>query len=184
MMTRDEGLKLLKANLKNKNLLKHCYACEVVMKYLAAHFGEDQDKWALAGLLHDIDYDNTKDDLSQHSLLGAKMLEEAGLPEDVVQAVKVHNEAHGIPRVSLMDKCLYSTDPVTGLIVAGALIKPEKKLNAIDVEFLVKRYHEKAFARGANRETMAACSEFGMTLEEFLGISLEAMQSISKELGL
>ncbi|MGI6685754.1 MAG: HDIG domain-containing metalloprotein [Bacillota bacterium] len=183
-MTRDEALKLLKANLANKNLLKHCYACEVVMKYLAAHFGEDQNKWALAGLLHDIDYDNTKDDLSQHSLLGAKMLEEAGLPTDVVQAVKVHNGAHGIPRVSLMDKCLYSTDPVTGLIVAGALIKPEKKLSAIDVEFLIKRYHEKSFARGANRETIAACSEFGMNLEEFFGISLEAMQSISKELGL
>lgn len=184
MMTRDEGLKFLKTKLTNKNLLKHCYACEVVMKYLAAHFGEDQDKWAMAGLLHDIDYDITKDDLARHSLLGAEILEEAGLPVDVVQAVRVHNEMHGIPRVSLMDKCLYSTDPVTGLIVAGALIKPEKKIAAIDVDFLVKRYHEKAFARGANRQTMAACSEFGMTLEEFLAISLEAMQSISKELGL
>lgn len=184
MMTRDEALKFLKANLTNKNLLKHCYACEVVMKYLAAHFGEDQDKWAMAGLLHDIDYDTTKDDLSRHSLLGGEMLEEAGLPADVVQAVRVHNEMHGIPRVSLMDKCLYSTDPVTGLIVAGALIKPEKKISGIDVDFLIKRFHEKAFARGANRETIAACSEFGMTLEEFLAISLEAMQSISKELGL
>lgn len=184
MMTRDEALKLLKTRLTNKNLLKHCYSCEVVMRYLAVHFGEDREKWALAGLLHDIDYDTTKDDPSRHSLLGAEILAEAGLPEDLVQAVRVHNEMHGIPRVSLMDKCLFSTDPVTGLIVAGALIKPEKKIGAIDVDFLMKRFHEKAFARGADRETIAACSAFGMTLEEFLAISLEAMQSISQELGL
>lgn len=183
-MNREEALKFLKSKVKTKNLLKHCYSVEAVMKSLAAHFGEDQEKWALAGLLHDIDYESTKDDLTRHSLVGAEMLKEAGLPEDVVQAVKVHNCAHGIPRVSLMDKCLFSTDPVTGLIVAGALIKPEKKLNAIDVDFLVKRFHEKAFARGANRETIAACSEFGMTLEDFLDISLEAMQGIARDLGL
>jgi len=183
-MTREEALKLLKSHVTNKNLLKHCYACEVVMKYLARHFGEDEQKWALAGLLHDVDYDTTKDDLSQHSLVGGKILEEAGLPDDIVHAVKAHNGAHGIARTSLMDKCLYSTDPVTGLIVAGALIRPEKKLSAIDVDFLMKRFHEKAFARGANRETIASCSEFGMELGEFLGISLEAMQSISQELGL
>ncbi len=183
-MTREEALKYLQTHLKNKNLLKHCYAVEIVMKYLADHFGEDQETWGLAGLLHDIDYDTTKDDLSKHSRVGAEMLKDAGLPEDVVHAVLVHNDQHGIPRVSLMDKCLFSTDPVTGLIVAGALIKPEKKIHAIDVDFLVNRYYEKSFARGANRETIGACSEFGMTLEEFLSISLEAMQSIAGELGL
>ena len=183
-MTREEALKILKANLNNKNLLKHCYACEIVMKHLARHFNEVEEKWALAGLLHDIDYDTTKDDLARHSLVGAEMLKEAGLAEDIVQAVKAHNGIHGIPRVSLMDKCLYSTDPVTGLIVAGALIKPEKKLSAIDVDFMIKRYHEKAFARGANREAIAACADFGMTLEEFLHISLTAMQSAAGDLGL
>ena len=112
------------------------------------------------------------------------MLEEAGLPADVVYAVRAHNDRHGLPRLSLMDKALFATDPLTGLIVAGALIKPEKKLAAIDVQFLVNRFNEKSFARGANRETIRACSEMGLSLEEFLGLGLEAMQGIAGELGL
>jgi len=154
------------------------------MKRLAQHFGEDEEKWSLAGLLHDIDYDETKDDPERHSMLGAQMLEELGLPEDVVYAVKVHNERHGLPRNSLMDKALYAADPTTGLIVAGALIRPEKKLSAIDVSFLVNRMKEKSFARGANREQIQSCTELGLTLEEFLGLSLEAMQGAAGQLGL
>ena len=146
-MTREEAFSELKQHLKNKNLIKHSLAVEAVMCRLARHFGEDEQKWGLAGLLHDIDYDSTKDDPSRHSLEGAVMLEELGLPADVVYAVKVHNEAHGMPRESLLDKALYATDPLTGLIVAGALIRPEKKLAAIDIPFLQKRFHEKAFAQ-------------------------------------
>lgn len=183
-MNRNEALELLKKNLKNKNLIKHCLAVEAVMARLARHFGEDEEKWALAGLLHDIDYDSTKDDPQRHSLIGAEMLAEAGLPEDVVYAVKVHNDTHGLPRNSLMDKALYATDPLTGLITAAALIRPEKSLFAIDVQSLMKRYGEKAFARGANRETIAACSELGLSLEQFMELGLEAMQGIAKELGL
>lgn len=183
-MNRNEALELLKKNLKNRNLVKHCLAVEAVMARLAKHFGEDEEKWALAGLLHDIDYDTTKDDPQQHSLMGAEMLAEAGLPEDVVYAVKVHNEIHGLPRTSLMDKALYATDPLTGLITAAALIRPEKSLFAIDAESLMKRFGEKAFARGANRETIAACSELGLSLEQFMELGLEAMQGIAKELGL
>ena len=183
-MNREEALKVLKKNLKNKNLLNHCIAAEVVMKRLAQHFGEDEEKWSLAGLLHDIDYDDTKDKPELHSLEGAKMLEEMGLSQDVVYAVKVHNERHGLPRQSLMDKALYATDPTTGLIVAGALIKPEKRLSAIDVPFLVNRMNEKSFAKGANREQIRACSELGLTLEEFLDLNLEAMQGAATELGL
>lgn len=183
-MKREEALQILKKNLKNKNLVSHCVAAEVVMKRLAQHFGEDEEKWALAGLLHDIDYDETKDQPERHSLLGAQMLEELGLPGDVVYAVKVHNERHGLPRTSLMDRALYAADPTTGLVVAGALIKPEKKLSAIDVPFLVNRMNEKSFARGANREQIRACSDLGLSLEEFLGLSLEAMQGASEQLGL
>lgn len=183
-MNREEALQTLKKNLKNKNLVNHCVAAEVVMRRLAQHFGEDEEKWALAGLLHDIDYDMTKDDPERHSIIGAQMLEEIGLPEDVVYAVKVHNERHGLNRNSLMDKALYATDPTTGLIVAGALIKPEKKLAAIDVPFLVNRMNEKSFARGANRDQIKTCSELDLPLEEFLGLSLEAMQNASNELGL
>ena len=107
-----------------------------------------------------------------------------GLPEDVVYAVKVHNCAHGLPRKSLMDKALYATDPVTGLIVAGALIKPEKKLAAIDVDFLVKRFYEKSFARGANRDQIKSCGELDLDLQKFLELSLEAMKEISQDIEL
>ena len=112
------------------------------------------------------------------------MLEEMGLSEDIVYSVKVHNEEHGLPRNSLMDKALYATDPLTGLIVAGALIKPEKKLAAIDVPFLINRFGEKSFARGANREQIKSCSDLGLSMEEFMGIGLEAMQTIPKDLGI
>ena len=183
-MQREDALALLRKNLKNKNLYNHSLAVEAVMRRLAARFGEDVDKWGLAGLLHDIDYDRTKDEPDRHSLEGAAMLEAAGLPEDVVYAVKAHNERHGLPRLSLMDKALFATDPLTGLIVAGALIKPEKKLAAIDVQFLINRFHEKSFARGANRETIRSCSELGLSLEEFLGHGLTAMQAIAGGLGL
>lgn len=184
MLSREEAYQVLKKNVTNKNLQKHCIACEVVMKALAEHFGENQDIWGLAGLLHDIDYEETKDLPEKHSLIGAEMLAELGLPEEIVYAVKVHNHVHGLPRQSLIDKALYATDPVTGLIVAGALIRPEKSLAAVDVPFLLNRYGEKSFARGANREQIASCSELGLTLEEFLGISLKAMQGAAKELGL
>jgi len=183
-LNREEALSLLKKNLKNKNLFNHSLAVEAVMRRLAGHFREDVEKWGLAGLLHDIDYDRTKDDPGRHSIDGAETLAGAGLPEDVVYAVKVHNHYHGLPRLSLMDKALYATDPLTGLIVAGALIRPEKKLSAVDVPFLLNRFHEKAFARGANRETIKTCSEMGLTLEEFLGLGLEAMQGIAGELNL
>lgn len=96
----------------------------------------------------------------------------------------VHNDAHGLPRNTLMDKALYATDPVTGLIVVSALIRPEKKLAAIDVPFLMNRFYEKSFAKGARRDQIAACSELGLTLEDFLELSLEAMTGISRELGL
>jgi putative nucleotidyltransferase with HDIG domain len=184
MMTRQEGLELLKEHVDNRNLLKHSIAVEAVMRRLARHFGEDEELWGLAGLLHDIDYEATKDDPARHSLEGARMLAETGLPEPLVYAVKVHNHHHGLPRLTRLDKALYATDPLTGLIVAGALIRPEKKLAAVDVAFLRHRFGEKGFARGASRETIKTCGELGLTLEEFLSLGLEAMQGIAADLGL
>ena len=143
-MEREAALKMLKEKVTNQNLLKHMYAAEAVMKGLAQHFGEDEKLWGLAGLLHDIDYDETKDDLTRHSLVAGRILKEAGFPEELIHAVICHNDTHGEERKSLMDKALYATDPVTGLIVAGALIRPEKKLAAVDVPFLLNRYHEKS----------------------------------------
>jgi putative nucleotidyltransferase with HDIG domain len=181
---RAEAEKLLHHHLKNKNLIKHSLAVEAVMKGLAGHLEENQELWGIAGLVHDIDYDSTKDDMAKHSLEGARILEENGFSEELVYAVKVHNHAHGLPRKSLLDKALYAADPVTGLITAGALILREKKLCSVDVPFLIKRFAEKSFARGANRETILSCTELGLNLDEFLAISLLAMQEISQELGL
>lgn len=184
MMNRTEALNELKKHIKNKNLLKHMYAVEAVMRKLARHFNQDEELWGLAGLLHDIDYDGTADDPARHSLVGGEMLASLDFPEELVHAVKAHNDYHGIPRESFMDKALYAADPVTGLIVAGALIKPEKKLAAIDVPFLLNRFNEKSFARGANRQQIESCVELEMDLSEFLQLSLEAMQGINKDLGL
>ncbi len=154
------------------------------MEALAKHLGEDPEKWGLAGLLHDIDYDKTADSPEQHSMIGADMLAELGVAPDIVYAVRVHNEVHGLPRNTLLDKALYAADPLSGLIVAAALIHPERKLAAIDVPFLINRFHEKSFARGASREQIETCTELGLSLEEFMGLALRAMQAISTELGL
>ncbi|MBE3581842.1 MAG: HDIG domain-containing protein [Thermoanaerobacteraceae bacterium] len=183
-MLREEALRLLKKHIKNLNLLKHCLAVEAVMRALARHLGEDEEKWGLAGLLHDIDYEATKDHPHRHSLVGGDMLEQEGMEPEIVYAVKAHNEIHGLPREDRLSQALYATDPLTGLIVAAALIRPEKKLAPVDVPFLLNRYQEKSFARGAKREQIAACRELGLSLEEFLRIGLEAMKGIAGELGL
>ncbi|HBT48264.1 MAG TPA: phosphohydrolase [Peptococcaceae bacterium] len=183
-MQREHALELLQKYIRTPNLLKHCLAVEAVMRALARHLGEDEEKWGLAGLLHDIDYEETKDDPHRHSLVGGEMLERAGLEPDIVYAVKAHNEVHGLPREDPMSRALYATDPLTGLIVAAALIRPEKRLAPVDVPFLLNRYQEKSFARGAKREQIAACGELGLSLEEFLRIGLEAMKGIAGELGL
>ncbi|MCL5961259.1 MAG: HDIG domain-containing protein [Chloroflexi bacterium] len=183
-MNRDEALDLVKENVSNQNLLKHMLATEAIMRALARRLEEDEECWALAGLLHDVDYEDTKDDPLRHSLVGAQMLAERGLSPEIVYAVKVHNEAHGDPRKSVLDTALYSGEALTGLIIAAALVRPEKALSAVTVDSVMKRFGEKAFARGANREQIATCSELGLDLREFVEIGLSAMRCISADLGL
>jgi putative nucleotidyltransferase with HDIG domain len=125
-MERDALVKEVEARIPTKNLYKHILAVEAVMRALARHFGEDEERWGAAGLLHDIDYEETKTDPDTHSLLSGKIAEEMGFDAEIVDAVKAHNERHGIPRETKMAKALYSGDPLTGLIVAAALISPEK----------------------------------------------------------
>ena len=184
-MTREQGLEILKQNIQNQNLIKHCLALEAIMRVLACRFEDNEEKWGLAGLLHDIDYEKVKDDLSQHSLVGAKILEDLGVEKDICQAVKVHNEAHGILPQTLFEKALFVSDPITGLIVAATLVSPSKRIADLSPESVLKRFNEKAFARGANREIIKKCEEYlNLKLEEFIKISLEAMQNIAKDLGL
>ncbi|MFH1129258.1 MAG: HDIG domain-containing metalloprotein [Patescibacteria group bacterium] len=195
-MTRDEALKLLNEKVQNKNLIKHCLAVEACMKEFAGHFSQNTEQWGLAGLLHDIDYETTKDKPQEHSIIGAKILEDAGLDKEIVEAVRTHNEAHGLKPESLMAKTLLPVDPLTGLIVASTLVLParqgkpgvaggpSKKIADLTVENILNRFKEKGFAKGANREIIAKCVDAGLSLEEFVKIGLSAMQKINIELGL
>lgn len=184
MMQRDEIVAEVRKRVKTKNLFKHILAVEAVMRRIAREMGEDEDRWGAAGLLHDIDYEETKDDPERHSIISGQIAEELGFDQEIVDAVKAHNETHGFPRDTLIAKVLYSVDPLTGLIVASALVSPRKKLSAIDADFVLNRMKEKSFARGANRDIIRACSDFGMSLERFVALGVEAMQGIHEELGL
>lgn len=183
-MKRETALQLLKEHLKSENLIYHSLAVEAIMRGLAERLGEDVERFGLAGLLHDIDYDNTCETPEKHALLGAEILLENGLDEEIVHAVKAHNEVHGLERLSIMDKALYAGDPVSGFITAAALVRPDKKIAEVKIKSLKKRFKEKAFARGASREQMQTCSELGLELEEFLQIALESMQKIAYDIGL
>ena len=181
-MERDEAYRLVKDNVKNRNLVKHMLATEAVMAALAERFGEDAEAWALAGLLHDIDYDKTVDDFPRHGFTSAEILESKGVDEAILHAIKAH-PGH-VPAETRMAKALYAVDPLTGLVVAAALIHPDKKLASIDAQFVLNRFKEKLFAKGANREQIKTCARLDMTLDEFVEVAVSAMQSISKELGL
>ena len=181
-MTREEAIQLVKERVSNKNLRKHMLATEAVMRKLAQRFNEDETLWGLTGLLHDLDYDQTADDFPQHGILTAEILEETDLPEEAIYAIKSH-PGH-FPRKSRLDQALYAVDPITGLIVAAALMHPTKKLENVDLEFVQRRFKEKRFAAGADRDQIRSCQEFGMPLDDFISVSLEAMQEISDSLGL
>lgn len=174
----------MQAKLTNKNLQKHTLAVEAIMRGLARRFGADEEEWGLAGLLHDIDYEDTKGDPARHSLVGGEELAQLGLSEQVVDAVKAHNGYHGIPRTTLMSKALHAADPLSGLVVAAALVSPAKKLAAIDGAFVMNRFGERSFARGADRDTIRCCSELDMQLDEFVEMGVTAMQAIAADLGL
>ena len=159
-MKREEALNLLKKNLKNENLIKHCLAVEAAMMELAKQFNEDERKWEICGLLHDIDYEKVKGNAKLHSKVGAEMLNELGFNDEVCGAVLAHNEIHKVNLKGLMAKALYCVDPLTGLIVAAALVLPSKKINDLRTESVLKRFKEKAFAKGANREIIKKCEEY------------------------
>jgi len=183
-MNREEALELVKSKVKNENLVNHMLAVEAVMRRLAERLGGDPDKWGMAGLLHDVDYSETGEDPTRHGEVGARMLEEMGVEPEIVNAVRAHNVALGYPRNTLMEKAIYAADPVTGLVVAAALVQPDKKIASVKLKSLKKKYKDKSFARGANREQIASCSELGIDLGDFLSLALEAMGKIADAIGL
>lgn len=183
-MKREEAFALLERYLKNRNLIKHSLACEAIMRRLAEYCDEDPREWAMAGLLHDIDYELTKENPVEHGLYGARILEEAGFSEAVVAAVRAHNEMTGYRPVRKIEKALWATDPTSGFIVACVLVHPEKSIRKVDVPFLLSRFKEKSFARGASRDQIRSCEAIGFSLEQFLGIALLAMQERANDLEL
>ncbi len=184
MISRDEGLALVRERIPNPNLVNHCVATELIMRALAAHDGlepAEVDRWGMAGLLHDLDYAETADDFERHGLVTAEEL--AGqLDDEQLHAILSHAEK--APRESRMDVALYCADPTTGFIVAAALVRPDKSLANVELKSLKKRWKEGAFARGASREQMATCEELGLERDEFLGIALDAMKARADEIGL
>lgn len=183
-MTREEALAAIGQRVRNQNLVKHMMATESIMRALAPRLGGDPQEWALAGLLHDIDVELTEGDMSRHSREGAELLRQMGLSPAIVQAVLCHNEAHGVLQATPMEKALFCTDPLTGLITAVALVRPDR-LAGMNATSVLKRFKEKRFAAGANREHIALCQEWlGLSLEDFVAVGVQAMQGIAPDLGL
>jgi len=184
-MTREEGYSLLREHLSAGNLIKHCLATEAIMRGLASRIDEDEEIWGLAGLLHDLDFEETKDTPEKHALRTAEMLREQGVDDEVIDAIKAHNgEMLGIERRTAFDHALAAAETVTGLIVATALVYPDKKVASVKVSSVTKRMKKKDFARAVSREIIMECEAIGLSLNEFVEISLDAMRGISDELGL
>ena len=183
-MTREEALNSIKANVENKNLIKHMLAAEAIMRVLAKHLGEDEEEWGLTGLLHDIDVELTQGNMHTHSKLGADLARELGVDEAVVHAILCHNEAHGVPRETNLDKALFCVDPLTGLITTAALVRPDKKLAGLEVKSVIKKFKQKGFAAGVNRQQITQCSEIGIEFDQFIELGLGAMKTIADDLGL
>ncbi|MEA3363188.1 MAG: HDIG domain-containing protein [Thermodesulfobacteriota bacterium] len=184
-ITREHSLELLNQYLDHPNLIKHSLASEAVMRALARHFSADEDLWGLTGLLHDLDAELTQDDLSRHTHETVRILRDEGVAEEIIEAIRMHNEhAHADKRSELFHHALAAGETITGLVTATALVYPDKKLGSVKPKSVRKRYKEKLFAAGANREIIAECELIGLAIPDFCDLCLEAMQGISDDLGL
>jgi len=183
-MNREEALAIVKEYIKNENLIHHMLAVEAAMRFYAEKFNEDVEKWGITGLLHDFDWE-IHPTLEGHPSEGAPILRERSVPEEIVRAVLSHADHTGVPRVSLMEKALFACDEITGLIVAVALVRPSRALYDLTYQSVKKKWKDRSFAAGANREEIAkGTEEFGVDLWEHTCNVITAMQSIAPELGL
>ena len=182
MITREEALRRIKKHVKNRNLVKHMIAVSAIMRGLAERLGEDPDLWTAVGMLHDIDYEEVGDDWDRHGLVSADMVADA-LPDDGLHAIKAHNSRTGFDAKSGMDLALMAADALSGLVVATALMMPDKKLATVKVRSLRRKFKDSSFARGVSRENLMRCEELGISFDEFLSIGLTSMQAVSDELG-
>ena len=189
-MKRDEAYQILRTLIKNENLIKHHLACEAAMRALYRRLNPnavsvEEEKWGIVGLLHDADYELSKDHPSQHTIILEEKMGDK-IPPEIMYAIKSHNwKNNQVEPKTFMDWSIYTCDELTGLIIAAALVHPDKKLASLTVEFVMNRFNESSFAKGANREQIKFCEEkLGITLDEFIQIILNAMKDIAPELGL
>jgi putative nucleotidyltransferase with HDIG domain len=186
MPTRDDAYQLMVQHVKNENLRKHMLAVEAAMRFYARKYGEDEEIWAMAGLLHDCDYEEYPD-LREHTQVSARWLREGGYDERIIYAILAHNdlnlETH--PRDNLLSKALYACDEITGMITATALVRPNKSIRGLEVSSVRKKMKSKGFAAGVNREDLVKGAELlGVDLDEHIAFVIEAMTSIAETLGL
>ena len=185
MMTRDEAYALLCEQVKAENLRKHCLATEAILRALARRLGEDEELWGIVGLVHDLDFEQTADTPAEHTRITCGILAEKGFPEETLQAIREHNaEALGIPRETKLGTALACGETITGLIVATALVYPDKKLASVKPKSVGKRMKKKDFARAVSREIIGECERIGIALDDFIPLCLEAMQGVADDLGL
>src|SRR3990167_4261287 len=181
-MNRKKALDLLHENMENPNLRRHCYSVEAVMKALARYFKEDGEKWGLVGLLHDGDYEKTRETPEKHTLMMALWLKKAGVTDkEILSAILSHNYAHTgqNPPKNKLEWSLFCCDELTGFIVAVALVRPDKKLSSVTVESVLNKWRQKSFAAGVKREQIEECEDrLRIPLREFVEIALSAMQNI------
>ena len=192
MISGEQALEIVRKYIKTENTVKHMIALEAIMKTLAQRFEPEKEaQWAMAGLLHDLDYEQFTDkDYSQHGQKTVEILKKEGvdLPESVNHAIMAHcwgiSNKINEPK-NKMEWSIFISDSLTGLIVATALVRPDRKLASVEVKSVMKKFKNVSFAAGTRREDIKLCQEkLGIPLEEFIGISLNAMQKISNELGL
>jgi putative nucleotidyltransferase with HDIG domain len=183
-MNREQALAIVHQYVQNENLIRHMLAVEAAMRFYAKKYGEDEEQWGMAGLLHDFDWE-IHPTLEEHPQAGAPILREHGVPEKIVQAILSHADHTGVPRQTKMEKALYACDEITGLIVAVALVRPSRSLEDLKVKSVKKKWKDRSFAAGANREEIdKATDEFGVDLWVHVGNVIEAMRGVSTELGL
>lgn len=183
MKQREFYIELLNKHVSNPKMIAHCLASEAVLRELARKFGEDEDVWGIAGLLHDLDVEITNADPKSHALVAAEMLQNL-LPAEAVDAIKMHNEeATGLPRTTRFQHALAAGETITGLIFATALVYPDKRIASVKPKSVIKRMKEKQFAASVNRDTIMECIKIGLTLDEFVQLSLNALIPIAPSLG-
>jgi uncharacterized protein len=182
-MNREESLRLLKEHVSKENLLKHMYAVEAIMKGMADFLKEDQEKWRLVGLLHDIDFEKCPEP-ERHCTLAPDILKEV-LDEEMIKAIRTHNfDNLKLKPETEMELGLIAADAISGLVIATALMMPSKKLSDVKVETISKKFKQKDFARNCNRDLILFCEQIGIPREKFFEIALKSLQGVSSELGL